>query len=98
MPERMEQGHLQLLKGEHLAEYVEINSLLGRYCSNADNLMAVGYALLEQLDDNEKTFWKTQTQENRLKMGIMKEEEAKEKIKDTMKKLPPLFQVGTLLH
>jgi len=64
----------------------------GRYC-NPDTVKALGYALLEQLDENEKPFWQEQTKENRLKMGIMTSEEAKVLINDTLKTLPPMFQV-----
>ena len=67
--------------------------MINRYC-NADSVKTIGYALLEQLDENEKTFWKKQTKEDRIKMGIMTEEEAKGQIKDTLETLPLLFQVS----
>ena len=70
--------------------------MLARYC-NKDSVKTIGYALLEQLDENERPFWTSQTQTDRMKMGIMTQEEAGVLIKDTIKTLPPLFQVSFFL-
>merc|ERR1712142_260543 len=64
----------------------------GKVCDR-EGLRAIGYALLEELDDNEKSFWSNQTQENRMRMGIFTKEEATTLIKDTLQTLPQAFQV-----
>ena len=57
-------------------------------------MKTVGYALLEQLDGNEKYFWEKQADGDRINMGIRTQAEAKILIKDTLATLPPLFQVS----
>ena len=49
---------------------------------------------MEQLDDNEKQFWEKQSDGDRTNMGIITNTEAKMLIKETVRGLPPLFQVG----
>ena len=57
-------------------------------------MLAVGYSLLEQLEQNEREFWTEQTPESRVRMGILTETEARELIKASIATLPPLFQVS----
>ena len=66
--------------------------VINRYC-NPDSINTIGYALMEQLDNNEKQFWERQTNEDRASMGILTNGEAKILIKETLTTLPPLFQV-----
>ena len=72
------------------------NVMLARYC-NKDSVKTIGYALLEQLDEMEKSFWEKQSQGDRMNMGIMTQAEASALIKETITTLPPLFQVSYLL-
>jgi len=65
----------------------------GRYCDKS-NIKTIGYSLMEQLDDNEKQFWEKQSDGDRTNMGIITNTEAKMLIKETVRGLPPLFQVG----
>jgi len=67
-----------------------------RFCDR-ESVRAIGYALLEELEDNEKSFWSNQTQENRMRMGIFTMEEATALIKDTLQTLPQAFQVSSYL-
>merc|ERR1712130_394135 len=60
---------------------------------NEESINTIGYTLIEQLDDNEKHFWEKQSNEDRINMGIMTHLEADSLIKDTLKSLPPSFQV-----
>ena len=94
-PQQQQKQQLCLSWLRHNKQSCISNSFLRRYC-NKDSVNTIGYALLEQLDEMEKSFWEKQNQGDRVNMGIMTQAEASALIKETIKTLPPLFQVSCL--